>query len=122
MPPTPVASFATLPERAPSRSPVVNLSDRLWDLVALVLILAGISMFIMARNALTSMANGTFTPPPGSTHVERADYFAMESTIGMFVAGAGIVIGVIAAIRHARRRTPIADPTSVTGEGRSASR
>ena len=103
MPPTPVASFATLPERAPSRVPTVSLSDRLWDLVALLLILAGVSMFIMARNALSSMANGTFTPPPGSTHVERADYYAMESTIGMLIAGVGVVIGVIAAIRHWRR-------------------
>ena len=39
--------------------PGVHTADRLWDALAMLLIVAGATLFLMARNGLASLATGT---------------------------------------------------------------
>jgi hypothetical protein len=83
----------------------VHASDRLWDALAMLLIVAGTTLFLLARNGLASIAAGTHTLPTGMTsYVQRADYFNAQSSLGLVIIGAGVVVGVAASIRHTRRR------------------
>ena len=71
----------------------------------MLLIVAGTSLFLMARNGLASLANGTQTLPVGmGSFVQRADYFSAQSTLGLTLIGLGVAVGLVASIRHALRR------------------
>ena len=71
----------------------------------MLLIVAGTTLFLMARNGLASLAKGTQTLPAGmGSFVQRADYFSAQSTIGLTLIGLGIAVGLAASIRHALRR------------------
>jgi X-X-X-Leu-X-X-Gly heptad repeat protein len=84
---------------------VVHSADRLWDALAMLMIVAGTTLFLLARNGLASLANGTQTLPAGVTsYVQRADYFSAQSSLGLLMIGAGVAVGLVAAIRHALRR------------------
>ena len=84
---------------------VVHSTDRLWDALAMQMIVAGTTLFLLARNGLASLANGTETLPAGVTsYVQRADYFSAQSSLGLLMIGAGVAVGLAAAIRHALRR------------------
>jgi hypothetical protein len=68
-------------------------------------IVAGTTLFLLARNGLASLANGTQTLPAGLTsYVQRADYFSAQSSLGLLMIGVGVTVGIAAAIRHAIRR------------------
>ena len=83
----------------------VHAADRLWDALAMLLIVAGTTLFLLARNGLASIAAGTHTLPPGVTsYVQRADYFNAQSSLGLVIIGAGVAVGVAASIRHTYRR------------------
>ena len=83
----------------------VHAADRLWDALAMLLIIAGTTLFLLARNGLTSIANGTHTLPTGvRSYVQRADYFSAQSSLGLALVGVGVAVGLAAAIRHALRR------------------
>ncbi|HEX6050841.1 MAG TPA: hypothetical protein VFZ21_16295 [Gemmatimonadaceae bacterium] len=86
----------------------VRMADRLWDALAGLLILSGITLFMLARNGLASIAAGTHVLPPGvPSFVQRADYFSAQSSLGLTMIGIGIAVGVVASVRHTlRRRTP----------------
>lgn len=77
--------------------------ERLWDATALILVMAGVSLFAMARSALTSIASGTYSLPQGTTWVEQADFHVLQSQAGLALAGAGLVTGLVAAVLHWRR-------------------
>jgi hypothetical protein len=84
---------------------VVHSADRLWDALSMLMIVAGTTLFLLARNGLASLANGTQTLPAGVTsHVQRADYFSAQSSLGLLMIGVGVAVGIAAAIRHAIRR------------------
>ena len=85
--------------------PGVNAAERLWDALAMLLIIAGTTLFLMARNGLASIANGTHQLPVGMrSFVQRADYFSAQSSLGLTLIGVGVGVGLAAAIRHALRR------------------
>lgn len=85
--------------------PGVNAAERLWDALAMLLIIAGTTLFLMARNGLASIANGTHKLPMGvRSFVQRADYFSAQSSLGLALIGTGIAVGLAAAVRHALRR------------------
>ena len=85
--------------------PVVHPSDRLWDALAMLLIVAGTTLFLLARNGLASIADGTHTLPTGVTsYVQRADYFNAQSSLGLIMIGAGVAVGLASSIRHVLRR------------------
>jgi hypothetical protein len=83
----------------------VHAAERLWDALAMLLILAGATLFLMARNELASIANGTHKLPIGMrSFVQRADYFSAQSSMGLALIGLGVGVGLAASIRHALRR------------------
>ena len=92
----------------------VHSADRLWDALAMLLILSGTTLFLLARSGLASLAAGTHHLPPGVTsYVQRADYFSAQSSLGLVLIAVGVATGVGAAIRHvARRRGYLASPPS----------
>ena len=79
-----------------------NSVDRLIDAVALLLVLGGITMFALARSALTGIGDGTRLAPAGQA-VAYADFQVAQSRIGLWVLGAGVLVGVLAAARHKLR-------------------
>jgi hypothetical protein len=85
--------------------PGVNAAERLWDALAMLLIIAGTTLFLVARNGLASIANGTHKLPMGvRSFVQRADYFSAQSSLGLALIGIGVAVGLGASIRHALRR------------------
>jgi hypothetical protein len=83
----------------------VNSSDRLWDALSALLILAGTTLFLLARSGLSSIADGTHVLPDGVTsYVQRADYFSAQSSLGLVMIGVGVGVGLWAWIRHFMRR------------------
>jgi len=86
-------------------APGVHAAERLWDALAMLLIVAGTTLFLMARNGLASLASGTLRVPVGmGSYVQRADYFSVQSTIGLALIGLGMAVGLGASIRHTLRR------------------
>ena len=84
---------------------VVHSAERLWDALAMLLIVSGTTLFLLARNGLASLAEGTQDLPPGVTsYVQRADYFSAQSSLGLVLIGVGVATGLGAAVRHAVRR------------------
>ena len=85
--------------------PGVHPAERLWDALAALLIVAGTTLFLLARNGLASIANGTGTLPAGMhSYVQRADYLSAQSSLGLGLIGIGVAVGVAASIRHTLRR------------------
>jgi len=103
---TPLAVPAQIQFVQPRRpATVVHSGDRLWDALAMLMIVAGTTLFLMARSGLASLANGTDTLPAGVTsYVQRADYFSAQSSLGLVMIGGGVAVGLGAWIRHALRR------------------
>ena len=91
--------------RPPRIEPGVHTAERLWDALAMLLIVAGTTLFLMARNGLASLASGPRQLPAGvQSFVQRADYFSAQSSLGLGLIGLGIAVGLAASIRHALRR------------------
>jgi hypothetical protein len=89
----------------PRIEPGVHAAERLWDALAMLLIIAGTTLFLMARNGLASIADGTHKLPMGvRSFVQRADYFSAQSSLGLTLIGIGVAVGLAASVRHALRR------------------
>lgn len=83
----------------------VHTAERLWDALAGLLIVAGTTLFLLARNGLASLADGTQRLAAGQgSYVQRADYFSAQSSLGLIMIGVGVAVGLGATIRHALRR------------------
>ena len=77
----------------------------------MLLIVAGTTLFLLARSGLASIRDTNAAPPTGfTTWVQRADYFSAQSSLGLAMIGAGVAVGVWAAIRHLMRRRTIQRP------------
>ena len=90
---------------APQRiARTVHSSDRLWDALAMLLILSGTTLFLLARHGLASITDAKQLPPAGFTSwVQRADYFTAQSSLGLAMIGIGVGVGIWSAIRHFMR-------------------
>ena len=82
----------------------VHATDRAWDLAALALIAAGAGLFAVARGALHSLAAGSYVPRGGTTFVASTDHHVTQSTMAVAIIGAGVLVGIIAAVRHGVRK------------------
>ena len=90
----------------------MHAADRLWDALAMLLIIAGTTLFLLARSGLTSIASGTHVLPTGvKSYVQRADYFSAQSSLGLALIGVGVAVGLAASIRHPVRRRAANAPT-----------
>ena len=89
----------------PRIAPGVHAADRLWDALAMLLVVAGTTLFLMARNGLAGLAAGTQKLPVGMTsYVQRADYFSAQSSLGLGLIVVGVLVGCAASVRHTLRR------------------
>lgn len=71
----------------------------------MLFILAGTTLFLLARSGLASTPDSSQAPPTGfSTWVQRADYFSAQSSLGLVMIGVGVAVGIWSAIRHLMRR------------------
>ena len=82
----------------------VSRRDRLVDLAALVLIVVGATLYIVAATRLRtiSLYSRTSPGPPGA--LVAADQARYLSYAGLGLVSAGACVGVVAAGLHARRR------------------
>ncbi|NUO39487.1 MAG: hypothetical protein HOQ17_10805 [Gemmatimonadaceae bacterium] len=82
----------------------VSRRDRLTDLAALVLLLAGIALYLDAGARMRTISGYSYRHPgpPGESQLAAADRARAESYGGLGLAAFGIVVGVGSALRHAR--------------------
>jgi hypothetical protein len=82
----------------------VSRRDRLTDLAALVLLLAGIALYLDAGGRLRTISAYSYQHPGprGESQLVAADQARFESYGGLGLAAIGIVVGVASALRHAR--------------------
>lgn len=86
-------------------------SDRVIDGAALFLLLGGIGLFALARSALTGIGSETRAMPAGIPAVTVTDFHVAQSKMGLLLVGLGVLVGIVAAVRHILR-------SRRTGEGR----
>jgi hypothetical protein len=86
--------------------PTVSRRDRLTDLAALLLILAGIALYLDAGARLRTISAFTYKHPGprGQSALAAADWARRESYGGLGFAVIGCVVGVASAARHAQRK------------------
>lgn len=95
----------SLESQAVSRTRLpVRASDRVWDLLALLLLTGGLLMFAVGRASLSSLAGGTYKEPVGVSWVSRAEHHDSQTRWGTWLIGAGVLVGTVAAGRHALNR------------------
>ena len=85
------------------RAPI--FADRLIDAAALLTLIGGAGLFAFARQALTGIGNGTRATPIGMSAVAVADFHVAQSKMGLWLIALGVMIGVVAAVRHQVRRS-----------------
>jgi hypothetical protein len=87
--------------------PTVSRRDRLTDLAALLLILAGVAIGLHAGMRLGGIAKLSYRHPgpQGQSALAAADRARYESYVGVGVAILGCIVGVTSAVLHARRRS-----------------
>ena len=70
------------------------------------MVLGGITLFAFARSALTGIGNGTRNVPEGISAVAVTQFHVAQSSIALWIVGLGVMVGVVAAVRH-RVRKPV---------------
>lgn len=93
------ARFTTSPTQD-----VVRTVDRVLDVAAALLLAGGAGLFFFGRWQLSSLAAGTYQVPSGVSYVSRADLHAGQTNVGIWLVTAGLVVAVVAAVRHVRAR------------------
>jgi hypothetical protein len=78
-------------------------TDRILDAIALFVLLGGLATFFLARSALTSVGEGTYTIPQGVSAVAQTDLLVAQSRLGLVIVVVGVLLGVAAAVRHKLR-------------------
>jgi hypothetical protein len=91
-----------------SSSAVVQRADRLFDLLALLLLLMGSTAFLVGRFGLASLGSGTHDAPQGSSWVALAERHDAQTRWGLWIAVAGLLVALVSAGRHlVRARQPL---------------
>ena len=84
--------------------------DRLIDATSLLMVLGGIVLFAFARQTLRAIGAGTHDMPQGISAVTVTDFHVAQSRLGLFIVVLGVLVGVVAAVRHLRNsRLQISD-------------
>ncbi len=88
---------------------IVSRRDRFVDLAALVLIIAGIALYVDGSSRLRDISRFSYQHPGprGLSQREVADHARYECNAGIGLALAGCAAGVIGAVSHARQRRAI---------------
>jgi uncharacterized membrane protein YidH (DUF202 family) len=64
--------------------------------------LGGIVLFAFARQTLRAIGAGTHEMPKGLSAVTVTDFHVAQSRLALFIVGLGVLVGVVAAVRHFR--------------------
>ena len=100
-----VTHVATASPLAATASKQVRLRDRLLDLVAAICIGVGVTMFLLARRTLNTIAAGDLVLPLGPvSNVARTDSVVLQSRIGIWLVVVGALLAVASAISHRFRK------------------
>ena len=83
----------------------VSRRDRLVDLAALLLIVAGAAVYLVAATRLRTISLYTRTNPGPPGALVAADEARHLSYAGLGLVSVGACVGVVAAGLHVRRRT-----------------
>lgn len=86
------------------RVTVVRFRERVVDALAAICLVGGSVLFLFARQSLTSLANGKYLIPAGSSYVAHVDTHALQSTIGLWLAAVGLALAIGSAMSHSRAR------------------
>lgn len=78
-------------------------ADRIIDAAALLLVAGGVGLFLFARQSLTAIGDGTRDMPKGVSAVAVADFHVAQSKMGLWIVAVGVLVGVVAAVRHRLR-------------------
>jgi hypothetical protein len=84
----------------------VNRRDRFIDLAALLLIVAGVALYVDGTARLRAIALLSYRHPGarGIRQLDVADRARYESNGGIALVVLGAVVGVVSATSHARRK------------------
>jgi hypothetical protein len=74
------------------------------DVAAALCLALGTGLFLLARRALSALADGSYSAPRGVLLVARADLHVTQSRVGLWLVAAGLTLAAAAAISHAQRR------------------
>jgi hypothetical protein len=79
----------------------------LLDLTALGLLIVGVGLFAHGREVLLALGNRTYAVPTGTTWLSVAERYDAQTQWGLWIAAAGLAIGVLSAVKHlVRHRRP----------------
>jgi hypothetical protein len=98
-----MSSTVSAIEPTPRAARPVRVQERALDIAAALFLGTGVLIFGIARRALGQLASGTYDVAPGVSFVTRTDFHAAQSRVGLWLVGAGLVVGAIAALQHFRR-------------------
>jgi hypothetical protein len=76
------------------------------DGLALALVAVGFALYAYSYWGMRQIIAGRIVADPGRLLVEKADHFRHLSTLGVVVAGAGLIVAVISLISHSRSQAP----------------
>lgn len=85
----------------------VSRRDRLTDLAALVVIIAGIALYLAGTAQLRTISAYSYKHPGprGQSALTAADHARYAANAGIGLSIAGCLLGVFSAASHARRRS-----------------
>jgi hypothetical protein len=85
----------------------VNRRDRFIDLAALLLLVAGVALYVDGTARLRAISLLSYRHPGarGIRQLDVADRARYESNGGIALVVLGVTVGVVSAVTHARRRT-----------------
>jgi hypothetical protein len=87
--------------------PDVLRRDRIVDIVALLLILLGLAFYVDSQVRFRAIMRYSYTHPGprGVSQLAAADHARYEADTAFGLVLAGAAVGVVAAVRHVRRKT-----------------
>ena len=84
--------------------------DRIRDVLALLVLLAGVGLFFYSRYRLTELGAGRFAPTPlGRPLIEQAIRWHRLANAGLWTAAVGCLVAVVSALWPRLRRAPARD-------------
>lgn len=76
------------------------------DALAIALLIGGLALYAVSYWNMQQVIAGRVQPDPGKSLALKVDAYRRIGNLGFVVAGAGVLIAVVAGIAHRRRQTP----------------
>jgi hypothetical protein len=92
----------------------MSRGDRLRDLAALVLVVAGVGLVLASHVGMQRLATQPIVVHPGEWAVTQYARYRYVELAGYAMAAAGVAVGIASYLVHARRNDAGVDRTSQT--------